>query len=89
MLAFILTCGITHFIKIGLLWNDWWMAALYANYFCAAASVIATIHLCFVALPKLIAGAEAMSEISAAEDLEAATIATSKFKVSLLKSKKK
>lgn len=51
---FILSCGITHLIKPGLLFWNIWDIAVIANWICALCSILATLHLHFYARPKLI-----------------------------------
>jgi hypothetical protein len=64
---FILSCGITHLLKPILLFWDIWDVAVFANWLCALASVLATIHLAIYARPKLIGIAKALQDLMAAQ----------------------
>ena len=64
---FILTCGVTHFLKPLLLFWDIWDVAVVANWICALASILATAHLALFARTKLIRISRAMQELMAAQ----------------------
>lgn len=67
---FVVTCGFTHLIAIGLLGYDWWNLAKTVNYLCAFASVMSAVYLWIYARPKLEESARKLNDLMNVETAE-------------------
>lgn len=65
---FIVTCGLTHLVKVFLLFNDIWHTAVIVNWICALSSTVAAIYLWFYARTTLNSIASNLKDLVSVRD---------------------